>query len=78
METQILTVFALALFDESLVFDVVVTRFAVEPRSFHLVCALRDEEALRVGVYLSTTWIDGDLAVRALLALDLDRQQQQL
>lgn len=44
---------------------------------FHLVRALRDKEALRVGEYLSTTWIDGDFAVRALLALDLDRQQQQ-
>lgn len=44
---------------------------------FHFVRTLGDEEPLRVGVYLSTTWIDGNFAVSTFLALDLDRQQQQ-
>jgi hypothetical protein len=29
-------------------------------------------------LYLGTSWIDGDLAIVAILSLDLDGQEQQL
>ena len=45
---------------------------------FHLVGGLGDEEALGVGGDLGSPWVDRDLAVLAVLALDLYGEQQQL
>ena len=50
----------------------------VRASPFNLVGRLGDEEALRVGLQLDVSRVDGDLAVGAVIAARLDRQQQQL